>query len=486
MERRTVTLLFAVLASLSAGTNYLYSTYSPQLAARLALSSTQSNVVGVAANLGVYLSGPLVGSVVDWRGPRMVLSGGGLAILVGYLSIRAIYDGGIGAVGIYGLIAAEALTGIGSCCALSSSTNAVAKSFEVETRGGYLSLVMSAFGISAAFFSSLSHLPFLDDTSSLLLLLALWTSTSLLLGAVFIRPPVETPGEVPEGYKAVEVNEVDSPVVDSRPIVHKEEEGVSGIALFKERDFQLLWSVMFLLSGTGLMYINNVGTMAQSLSTAEASPIPLATIQAHLVTVLSIFNCGGRLFSGFTSDYFAHRAHGSIRFPRLVWLSIIAIGFILSGITTINTRSLEGLFWPTAMTGLSYGALFGVMPVLCLEAHGVRSFSKNNGLLSLAPAVGGNLVNIAFGRIYDSHVPVPDFSPFPSSSPTTNTTSLFTRVTGARDSSKLCVLGPQCYVEVFYLTIGMNSLALVLAIIAAIRQKEAVKRRRDSDVRVEI
>lgn len=63
----------------------------------------------------------------------MVLSGGGLAILVGYLSIRAIYDGGIGAVGIYGLIAAEALTGIGSCCALSSSTNAVAKSFEVET-----------------------------------------------------------------------------------------------------------------------------------------------------------------------------------------------------------------------------------------------------------------------------------------------------------------------------------------------------------------
>lgn len=252
------------------------------------------------------------------------------------------------------------------------------------------------------------------------------------------------------------------------------------------------------------MYINNVGTMAQSLSTAEASPIPLATIQAHLVTVLSIFNCGGRLFSGFTSDYFAHRAHGSIRFPRLVWLSIIAIGFILSGITTINTRSLEGLFWPTAMTGLSYGALFGVMPVLCLEAHGVRSFSKNNGLLSLAPAVGGqffsaaetsaradrmllgNLVNIAFGRIYDSHVPVPDFSPFPSSSPTTNTTSLFTRVTGARDSSKLCVLGPQCYVEVFYLTIGMNSLALVLAIIAAIRQKEAVKRRRDSDVRVEI
>lgn len=145
------------------------------------------------------------------------------------------------------------------------------------------------------------------------------------------------------------------------------------------------------------MYINNVGTMAQALATADVSTI--TAMQAHLVTVLSIANCIGRLFSGFTSDYFAHHAHDSVRFPRLAWLSIIAISFILSQTTAYFTRSLDGLFWPTAMTGLSYGALFGVMPVLCLEAHGVRSFSKNNGLLSLAPAVGGNfpLLSVSSG-----------------------------------------------------------------------------------------
>ena len=88
---------------------------------------------------GFRCAGPVVGRLVDSRGPRLVLSLGACAILAGYLSIRAIYDGGLGkhsafnAVGIYGLIAAEALTGIGSCCALSSSTNSVAKSFQSES-----------------------------------------------------------------------------------------------------------------------------------------------------------------------------------------------------------------------------------------------------------------------------------------------------------------------------------------------------------------
>lgn len=39
---------------------------------------------------------------------------------------------------------------------------------------------------------------------------------------------------------------------------------------------------------------------------------------------------------------------------------------------------------------LAYGTLFGLMPVLVLEYFGISNFSGNNGLLSLAPAVGGD------------------------------------------------------------------------------------------------
>lgn len=74
MEQRHTTLAFAILATLSAGTNYLFSTYSPQLAASLALSSTQINSVGISANLGVYLSGELADRTTllaaDWISMR--------------------------------------------------------------------------------------------------------------------------------------------------------------------------------------------------------------------------------------------------------------------------------------------------------------------------------------------------------------------------------------------------------------------------------
>lgn len=41
------------------GSNYVYSGYAPQLAAQLRISSTDTNLVGMGGNLGVYLTGPL-------------------------------------------------------------------------------------------------------------------------------------------------------------------------------------------------------------------------------------------------------------------------------------------------------------------------------------------------------------------------------------------------------------------------------------------
>lgn len=131
--RRNLTLAFAVLSSLSAGTNYLYSLYSPQLAARLGLTSTQANIVGLSANLGVYLSGPFVGYVIDTRGIRPVLLFGAALLATGYSLIRLVYDGGADGAfkhtGISLLVVGEVLTGIGSSSALFGASNGAAKSF---------------------------------------------------------------------------------------------------------------------------------------------------------------------------------------------------------------------------------------------------------------------------------------------------------------------------------------------------------------------
>lgn len=68
---RGASLLCSFLVALSAGSNYGFSSYSPQLQERLALTSTQINIVGVMGNVGVYLSGPFWGRLVDKRGPKV-------------------------------------------------------------------------------------------------------------------------------------------------------------------------------------------------------------------------------------------------------------------------------------------------------------------------------------------------------------------------------------------------------------------------------
>ena len=72
---RHVSLAASFLVALSAGSNYGFSSYSPQLQERTHLTSTQINIVGAMGNMGVYLSGPLWGRLVDKRGPKVCVGG---------------------------------------------------------------------------------------------------------------------------------------------------------------------------------------------------------------------------------------------------------------------------------------------------------------------------------------------------------------------------------------------------------------------------
>lgn len=70
-QRRLVSLVGSVLVALSAGSNYAFSSFAPQLQESLQLTSTQLNIVGVLGNMGVYLTGPLWGRWVDKQGPKV-------------------------------------------------------------------------------------------------------------------------------------------------------------------------------------------------------------------------------------------------------------------------------------------------------------------------------------------------------------------------------------------------------------------------------
>lgn len=85
--------------------------------------------------MGVYSTGPLLGRIVDARGPRHLLAGAFICLLVGYLGIRYIFDnnnlsfGSLSPIKFWVLVFCSFMTGVGGGGGLSSSVNATAKSF---------------------------------------------------------------------------------------------------------------------------------------------------------------------------------------------------------------------------------------------------------------------------------------------------------------------------------------------------------------------
>ena len=85
--------------------------------------------------VGVYLTGPFLGKIVDARGPRPLLIAAFVVLLAGYSGIRGIFDAGLGEetelsrVHFVILIFCSFITGLGSHAAMSSAMNTTAKSF---------------------------------------------------------------------------------------------------------------------------------------------------------------------------------------------------------------------------------------------------------------------------------------------------------------------------------------------------------------------
>lgn len=225
-----------------------------------------------------------------------------------------------------------------------------------------------------------------DTTPSFLLLIAIGSFVSMLVGVAFVRPAGEQGQKFPSATTttatAATVNTTTSsePPSETTRLVNSSSEdrqqqreqievNVSGWALFKELDFYLIFLYNGLCSGVGLCYINNLGTVLRSLasSSSSSSTYPtlavddLARTQSHLVSVLSIFNCLGRLSSGFGSDYFVHHENRRRRISRVHWMVLTATVLTLSQVCAYRATTVHGwtgLVVPTILTGCAFFFLF--------------------------------------------------------------------------------------------------------------------------------
>ncbi|KAK0645552.1 major facilitator superfamily domain-containing protein [Cercophora newfieldiana] len=181
---RVVSSVAATLISLACGTNYVYSAWAPQFADKLHFTTTESNLIGLAGNLGMYSMGVPIGLFIDNRGPRPGVIVGSLLLGMGYVPLATAYDAGSGSVGMMSVF--SFMTGLGGCMAFAAAVKTSALNWP-HHRGTATAFPLAAFGLSAFFFSVTGSVIFPGNTSAFLRLLAAGTFFLTFFGFFFLR-----------------------------------------------------------------------------------------------------------------------------------------------------------------------------------------------------------------------------------------------------------------------------------------------------------
>ncbi|EHK20243.1 uncharacterized protein TRIVIDRAFT_154843 [Trichoderma virens Gv29-8] len=430
---RLIATVAATIISLACGTNYVYSAWAPQFAEKLRLSTTESNLIGLFGNLGMYTLGVPIGMFVDERGSRPAVLAGAFLLAIGYVPLCLSFEKAAGSVPV--LCFFSYLTGLGSCMAFAGAVKTSALNWPSH-RGTATAFPLAAFGLSAFFFSFLGAIFFPGSTSSFLMLLSWGTFGLTFSGYFFLKVypqvsyqevPTQTPESQPARQRTRSITEPgtdpeagDDPLIDEssslmpdvvtadivgrssvdQDVSHRVD--IRGVKLLVCLDFWQLFSIMAILAGTGLMTINNIGNDANALwkhyDPSVDEPFLVSHQQVH-VSILSVFNFVGRLLSGIGSDYLVK----TLRASRIWCLAVACLIFLLAQICALQIEMPHKLVFVSGLSGLAYGFLFGVFPSIVAETFGIRGLSQNWGFMTLAPVASGNVFNLLYGRIYDNH-----------------------------------------------------------------------------------
>ncbi|KAI1497676.1 major facilitator superfamily domain-containing protein [Biscogniauxia marginata] len=440
---RIVSSVAATIISLACGTNYVYSAWAPQFADKLLLSATESNLIGLAGNLGMYSMGVPVGMFVDAKGPRPAVIIGSVLLLLGYYPLHQAYDAGHASVGW--LCFVSFLSGFGGCVAFAAAIKTSALNWP-HHRGTATAFPLAAFGLSAFFFSLLGSLFFPGSPSKFLSLLAFGTFSMTFASFFFLRvlphsPYTSVPAADPglmESQEPHRSTSLDSPNSHAGR-VNPYEPDIRGMNLLRNFEFWQLFTIMGILSGIGLMTINNIGNDVTALWKHYDDSIDDKTLvlrqQLH-VSILSIGSFAGRLLSGVGSDFLV-KVLGASR----VWCLVIASGiFSLAQICALNVLNPHLLGFVSGFSGLGYGFLFGVFPSIVAESFGIHGLSQNWGFMTLSPVISSNVFNLFYGSVFDAHSVV------------------------EADGTRTCTEGIECYWSAYVVTLCACGLGFIVTL----------------------
>ncbi|KAE8850452.1 hypothetical protein PTNB85_00868 [Pyrenophora teres f. teres] len=476
---RWLSFVWAIVICLCAGSITAFSLYGHLFQSKLHYTQVQVNLVSIGAELGLYLLVPIFGYLCDRLGPGVPAGIAGLLFGSGYLLAAFAYRSGpLPSAGGHGwpfgiMVLAFAFVGMGTSCMYLSAVTTCAKNFgRGNAKGVALAIPIAAFGLSGMWQSQVgSRLLYVTnpdgsrgdvDVFRFFLFLGV-----LLLGVGAVgffalrivdeeemidqavdelersgllqRDEFFTQAAHHHGYGTMETQDLSESTFDflqseaERLKAKAEEEARKKTWLLNEEtrryimDPTMWWLAggFFLVTGPGEAFINNLGTIIETLTPANVST---NTSPATHVSIVAITSTLARLITGTLSDVLApvapvhqHRrgpdslanSHSSlldiVEPPRkfsvsritflLTFSFILSLGQLLlaSGWVQNHASRFAAV---SALIGAGYGAVFSLTPIVVSVVWGVENFGTNWGILAMTPAAGATLWGAVYATVY--------------------------------------------------------------------------------------
>ncbi|KAJ9269304.1 hypothetical protein DTO212C5_4576 [Paecilomyces variotii] len=484
---RVSSFVWGVVSCLCAGSITTFSLYGPLLLSRLHYTQMRVNAVAITAEVAMYLPVSFFGYLCDRYTPSPLALLSAIFFGTGYLLAAFTYKSGpppdAGGSGwpFWVMIVAFVGVGAGTSCLYLAAVTTCAKNFaRSKYKGLMLAAPIAAFGLSGMWQSQVgAHFLYerLEDGSKgdvdvfkYFLFLSIVLIVVSLVGVFGLRI-VDEEETIEEAYEELER----SGILGESDFFRSRDETRSAYGTFpqdrasegdeeqnitlsdeqrearrreKEReeeerqrknwllnyetrlflkDHTMWWLAagFFLVTGPGEAYINNLGTIIQTL-TPPSYPLhsqPPAGLPSTHVSTNALTSTLARLLTGSLSDLFAAPASHQYLYslenpnrqpvPRVDGLTLSRLTFLLPCALLLSFGFLllasplllhhPGLFHlTTTLVGFGYGATFSLVPIIISVVWGVENFGTNWGIVAMTPAAGAAVWGLIYSAAYDA------------------------------------------------------------------------------------
>jgi len=301
------------------------------------------------------LSAAFGGPWVERRGPRVAATAAAIFFGVGLLI------GGIGLAvqqNVLVFLGMGVIGGIGCGLGYISPVSTLVKWFP-DRRGMATGMAIMGFG-GGAFLAGYLNVYFMGLLGIAKTMMALGAAylAIMLIGASILRRPPE--GWAPAGWVA--------PAKTNKMITDR---SVSRNAAINTVQFYLLWGILFINVTAGIGILAQASPMAQDMF--RKTPVEAGV----LVSLISLFNAGGRFFWASSSDYIGRRNTYTLFFVVQFILFLLIPGFAARGDWTVFEASLFVVF-------TMYGGGFATIPAFLADIFGPENVGAIHGAVLTA------------------------------------------------------------------------------------------------------